>query len=71
MGSIRRNFHRVSVACLVALLSACSHQAWYEGFKVGAGNDCNKQPPGAREDCLRRVNQQPYDSYEKERSARP
>lgn len=56
---------------LLLLLSACSNQAWYEGFKVGAENDCNKQPPGAREDCLRRVNPQSYDSYEKERTTRP
>jgi len=38
---------------------------------VGAENDCNKQPPGAREDCLNRLNRQSYDRYEKERATRP
>jgi len=66
-----RSMHRTMALGLLALLSACSHQAWYEGFKVAAVNDCNKQPPGEREECLRRANHQSYDSYEKERSVRP
>jgi len=65
-------FCRPLGACLlVFLLCACTHQAWYEGFKTGAENECNKQPPGAREDCLKRVNRESYDRYEKERGARP
>ncbi len=62
---------RTLVLGMLLLLSACTHRAWYEGFKVGAENDCNKQPPGAREECLQRVNQQSYDSYEKTRTTRP
>ncbi|OIN93157.1 MAG: hypothetical protein AUJ20_05165 [Comamonadaceae bacterium CG1_02_60_18] len=61
----------VAVGLVVLLLSACSNVAWYEGFKVRAANECNKQPPGAREDCLNQLNQQPYDTYQKERSAQP
>lgn len=61
--------YRTLALILLTLQSACTSQAWYEGFKVRAENDCNKQPPGAREECLRRVNQQSYDSYEKERAA--
>ncbi len=61
----------ISASLLLLLLSACTQQAWYEGMKVGAENDCNKQPPGAREDCLNRLNRQSYDRYEKERATRP
>lgn len=34
----------VGVGLVVLLLSACSNVAWYEGFKVRATNECNKQP---------------------------
>jgi hypothetical protein len=62
-------------ACLAwcmaaALLGGCSTQAWYEGVKRSAEIECNKQPAGALESCSARVNRQPYDDYEKERSAR-
>ena len=51
------------------LNSACSTQAWYEGMNRRAENECEKQPPGAREECLSRVNKKPYDAYDKERGA--
>ena len=51
------------------LTSAGSTQAWYEGMNRRAENECDKQPPGAREDCLSRVNKRPYETYEKERGA--
>ncbi|QBK05328.1 hypothetical protein DW355_11745 [Hylemonella gracilis] len=58
------------LACL-PLLTACTTQAWYEGSRAGARQQCNQQPPGAYEDCMRRVNEgvggQSYDSYQRER----
>ncbi|MDR3368320.1 hypothetical protein [Rhodoferax sp.] len=55
-------------ACLTLAVSACTTQAWYEGMKQGAVNQCDKQPPGAREDCLSRLNNKTYDAYNKERA---
>jgi hypothetical protein len=57
------------VACLLVSVSACTTQAWYEGMKQGAVNQCDKQPPGAREDCLSRLNKKTYDAYNKERAS--
>jgi hypothetical protein len=62
--------HRIiCVACLLLSVSACTTQAWYEGMKQSAINQCDKQPPGAREDCLSRLNKKSYDAYNKERAA--
>ena len=58
------------VLALASVLSGCTSQAWYEGAKVGAQNECRKQPPGAAEECLARVNKKPYEQYEKERSTK-
>jgi len=58
------------VLALASVLSGCTSQAWYEGAKVGAQNECRKQPPGAAEECLARVNKKSYEQYEKERSTK-
>ncbi|MFO6421619.1 hypothetical protein ACLBKS_15580 [Hylemonella sp. W303a] len=54
-----------------SLLAGCTTQAWYEGSRASARQQCNQQPPGAYEDCMRRVNEgvggKSYDSYERER----
>ena len=52
-------------------LSGCAlpARAWYDGLQIGAQNNCDKQPPGAREACQARLNNKSYDAYEKERSA--
>ena len=55
------------ITCLLVSANGCSTQAWYEGVKQGAVNQCNSQPPGAREDCLSRLNHKTYDTYNKER----
>ena len=60
---------RLCLTFSVLLMSGCSTQAWYEGMKQGAVNNCEKQAPGARDECLNRVNTKPYDAYEKERAA--
>ncbi len=50
------------------MLADCSTRAWYEGARASAENECRRQPPGAYEDCMRRVNRQTYEDYEKERT---
>jgi hypothetical protein len=57
------------LACAaLTTLSACTTRAWYESTSAAARNDCNRMQPGAREDCLAKVNKTPYDTYEKERA---
>ena len=53
---------------LVVLVSGCTSREWYESTTANAKADCNRMQPGAREDCLSRVNKTPYDAYEKERT---
>ncbi len=48
--------------------SACTTEAWYEGVKRSAENNCRKQPSSAVDECLSRVNKQTYQEYEKERT---
>jgi len=63
--------HRVLLlSILLALLplAGCSTRAWYEGTRASAESECRRQPPGAYEDCMRRVNRQTYEDYEKERT---
>ncbi|GAB2180612.1 hypothetical protein DLREEDagrD3_08350 [Denitratisoma sp. agr-D3] len=58
----------VGLTFLTATVTACSTQAWYEGVKRGAENNCRSQPPGESERCLEKLNKQSYEEYEKERS---
>lgn len=67
---IKRLTMFLSPALAALLLCACTTQAWYEGFRQGAENECRKQPPGAAEDCLSRTNKQSYDEYARERSTK-
>jgi hypothetical protein len=57
-----------AAAVLVALLGGCTSRQWYESASANARSDCNRMQPGAREDCLSKVNTTPYDTYDKERS---
>ena len=52
----------------VLVLTGCSTQAWYEGLKLSAQNECRRQPSGDIESCLARVNTMSYDDYERRRS---
>lgn len=67
--------HRLLAGMLVwgvaLALSGCASplRAWYEGLQNSAQNQCDKQPPGAREDCLAGLNKKTYDAYDKERTA--
>lgn len=58
------------VACSSVLLTAgaCSSEAWYEGTKSAAENDCRRQPPAAVDECMARVNRMRYRDYEQQRS---
>lgn len=62
---------RLMVLACVPLLQACTTQAWYEGSRASARQQCNQQPPGGYEDCMRRVNEgaggKTYDDYQRER----
>ena len=51
------------------LLGACSTQAWYEGVRQSGEQACRREPPGAVDECLARINKQGYDDYSKARSA--
>lgn len=56
----------VAAGCIA--LSGCSTQAWYEGMKMHAENECRRQPSGDTDGCLARVNRMSYDDYERKRS---
>jgi hypothetical protein len=49
------------------LLSACSTQAWYTGFRQGGENQCRQANPADAEACIARLNNKSYDEYNKER----
>jgi len=56
-------------SCILFIVTAgCTHQAWYEGVKAGARNNCQSQPSGEVEHCLEKLNTKTYEEYEKERS---
>jgi hypothetical protein len=69
--SFRRRVSMLLTLTCAPLLTACTTQAWYEGSRASARQQCNQQPPGAYEDCMRRLNEglggQSYESYERER----
>lgn len=58
----------LSVVVFALAFSACTSREWYESANASAKFECNKLQPGAREECMAKVNKTPYDSYEKERS---
>lgn len=72
--TVARNLHRRRIQVLATgvittlLLSACTTGAWYEGMKVSARQECERQAPSARDDCLSRLNKKSYDAYSKERA---
>lgn len=58
--------------CLTTLalaLAGCTSQAWYESARQSAALECQKQPAGAYEECMSRVNQKSYEDYRREREA--
>jgi hypothetical protein len=68
-----RRGERLLAGFLLAIALAgggCTTQAWYEATKVGARNECRRQPSGDSETCLSRVNPLTYEDYERQRSGR-
>jgi len=65
---MRQIFLILVIPLISLLLAGCSTRAWYEGARASAESECRRQPPGAYEDCMRRVNRQTYEDYEKERT---
>ncbi len=60
--------HLASLCLFIVSIAGCTSQAWYEGAKMGAENNCRKQPPSEIDRCLDKLNKKTYDQYEKERS---
>ena len=58
----------VSHAAMAVSGCAAPARAWFEGLQTSAQINCDKQPPGAREDCLARLNNMTYDAYDKART---
>lgn len=57
-----------SLATLL-LAAGCSSQAWYDGTRQSAENDCRSQPPASYNDCMARVNTLSYPDYERQRNS--
>ena len=62
-----------TLACVALVLgmgaiTGCTARSWYEGSKMSAVNYCNHLPPGDVDQCLKGVNKQSYEEYEKERA---
>lgn len=53
----------------IVTLSGCTTQAWYEGAKEAAKNNCRNQPPSEVERCMDNLNKKTYEEYEKERAS--
>jgi hypothetical protein len=65
---IYKMFFKLSHVVVITVLFGCTKQAWYEGVKQGAENECRYQPQSAMESCLERLNKRTYEDYEKERT---
>jgi hypothetical protein len=59
---------KLVVALSVFAAAGCSSQAWYEGIREGARQQCRQTPDaGAAQDCTDKVNRQSYEGYKAER----
>ena len=66
---IIKNLILAAMLCVMVLgVFGCTTQAWYEGAKQGAENECRSQPPSEMDRCLERLNKKTYEDYEKERA---
>lgn len=62
-----KNFAYIIVMLLIVSAPACSQRMWYEGLKQSHRNECNKEPPSAREECLKATSSDSYDEYQRKR----
>jgi hypothetical protein len=63
---MKRIVYFVAVLMVISV-QACSQRLWYEGLKQSHRNECNKEPPSAREECLRETTSDSYDEYQRKR----
>ena len=56
----------ISTLWLLLLAQSCTGSNWYEGFRQGRINECNKLSDTDRENCLRDT-EVSYDRYRAER----
>ena len=60
----------IAWALATTMLSACSNQAWFEGMREGARQQCRSTPDAsAGQECVERVSRGSYEQYEKERGS--
>ncbi len=59
--------HLVFLTCGLLALGVCQHV--YAVGRISAEQRCRKLPPSEWDDCLGRINRQPYAEYEKARQA--
>lgn len=57
----------ILLTCGLLILGGC--QNLYESSRINAEQQCRKLPPSEWDDCLSRVNRQPYAEYEKARQS--
>lgn len=43
---------RIPLALFTIIITGCTTQSWYEGVKMGAENNCRKQPQSEVQGCL-------------------
>lgn len=55
------------VLLMAVVVSACTQRAWYEGAKQSQRNECYKMPLSAREECLKALDSETYDEYQRQR----
>jgi hypothetical protein len=62
---------RKILVCLTVLsatgVSGCTERAWYEGARQSQRNECYKMPLPAREECLKALDSESYDEYQRQR----
>jgi hypothetical protein len=61
-------YNTLLLGIFMSTLAGCTTQAWYEGVKQGAENNCRNQPPSEIDRCLENLNKKSYEEYEKERT---
>ena len=58
----------LGLAILISIgAPACSQRGWYEGAQQSQRNECYQQPPSAREECLKALDREDYDEYQRKR----
>jgi hypothetical protein len=65
---IKQTTMLICLPLFMTTITGCTTQAWYEGVKKNAENNCRSQPSSESERCLEKLNNKTYEEYEKERS---